>query len=291
MPAELDISQQLSLITVRITCDLLAGGRATSTGFFIDASTREGKLLPLIITNRHVISGAKSFHFSMTKGTPDGGPEFGSLINLTCKEAQEAWVGHPDPNVDLCALPFSATFTNLKNSGKSFAWRCFGKEQLATPEFMKGLTAMQPVKMIGYPIGLHDEVNNMPIFRSGVTATHPFLDFNGRKEFVVDMACFPGSSGSPVILYREPLPVKAGAGVTVSGNEPVIRLLGVLYAGPQYTAKGSVTVLPVPNALVPVAETSIPANLGYVIKCERVIELARLMEERAAAKETASTAS
>ena len=27
--------------------------------------------------------------------------------------------------------------------------------------------------MVGYPIGISDEVNNLPIFRKGYTASHP----------------------------------------------------------------------------------------------------------------------
>ena len=32
------------------------------------------------------------------------------------------------------------------------------------------------------------------------------IDFNGKPEFVCDIACFPGSSGSPVVLFRSLYP-------------------------------------------------------------------------------------
>jgi len=57
--------------------------------------------------------------------------------------------------------------------------------------------------MVGYPIGLWDEKNNYPIFRKGITATHPANDYNGKSEFMIDAACFPGSSGSPVYIIDE----------------------------------------------------------------------------------------
>ncbi len=55
--------------------------------------------------------------------------------------------------------------------------------------------------MVGYPVGLWDSVNNMPILRRGSTATLLDWTYEGRQEFVIDAACFPGSSGSPVFKY------------------------------------------------------------------------------------------
>ncbi|UXM82709.1 hypothetical protein N7V09_03630 [Shewanella seohaensis] len=45
-----------------------------------------------------------------------------------------------------------------------------------------------------------------------------------------------------------------------------IKLLGVLYAGPQHTASGEIVLKPVPTSNVPMSLTSMPNNLGYVIK-------------------------
>jgi len=47
---------------------------------------------------------------------------------------------------------------------------------------------------------LWDAEHNQPVFRSGVLASHYKFDWNGRPEFVIDAACVPGSSGSPVLL-------------------------------------------------------------------------------------------
>lgn len=57
--------------------------------------------------------------------------------------------------------------------------------------------------MIGYPVGLMDEVNLQPIFRRGVYATNPSLDYMGRKEFLLDIPNNGGSSGSPVFHFDE----------------------------------------------------------------------------------------
>jgi len=44
--------------------------------------------------------------------------------------------------------------------------------------------------MIGYPSGLWDTKNNLPIVRKGITATTPYFDYNGKREFLVDIAAF-----------------------------------------------------------------------------------------------------
>ena len=41
----------------------------------------------------------------------------------------------------------------------------------------------------------------MPILRRGTTATPIALNFEGRPEFLIDAAVYPGSSGSPVFVY------------------------------------------------------------------------------------------
>lgn len=65
------------------------------------------------------------------------------------------------------------------------------------------LAALENVVMVGYPNGLYDTVNNYPLFRTGKTATHPAIDYNGKKKALLDMACLPGSSGSPVFILDE----------------------------------------------------------------------------------------
>lgn len=49
---------------------------------------------------------------------------------------------------------------------------------------MNKLDAMEDVIMVGYPVGLWDSVNNRPIFRRGITATDPKVDFEGKKNFM-----------------------------------------------------------------------------------------------------------
>jgi hypothetical protein len=126
---------------------------------------------------------------------------------------------------------------------------------------------MEDITMVGYPNGIWDQVNNMPVIRRGISATHPNVDWNGKPEFLIDAACFPGSSGSPVFLFNHgSYPERGGA--TVMGHR--LKLLGILYAGPQQTVTGEIKIINVPTQNVPLAVSAIPMNLGMVIKATKL---------------------
>lgn len=129
--------------------------------------------------------------------------------------------------------------------------------------------------MIGYPNGIWDEVNNFPIFRTGVIASNLKHNWNGKPEFLIDAACFPGSSGSPVLLCD------VGQFLTRKGTQigsTRIRLLGILYAGPVQTIEGR--VIPVPNIDQAISRANMPINLGHVIKAQQLFIFEKLLKER-----------
>lgn len=121
--------------------------------------------------------------------------------------------------------------------------------------------------MIGYPNGIWDSKHNLPLIRKGITSTHPKYEFNGKPEFLIDAACFPGSSGSPVFLANLGMYFDK-KGNTVVGTR--LGLLGVLYAGPQHTAQGDVRIVPVPTNQKAVSVSAIPNNLGMVIQVKKI---------------------
>ena len=132
---------------------------------------------------------------------------------------------------------------------------------------IEDMVGLENITMVGYPNGLWDRTNNLPIFRKGVLATDYKHDWNGKKEFLIDAACFPGSSGSPVMLFD------VGSYQTRKGNfmgSSRIKLLGVLYAGPQHTVEGEVKVVLVPTRQKAVLVAGIPNNLGIIIKAEQL---------------------
>lgn len=93
---------------------------------------------------------------------------------------------------------------------------------------------------------------------------------------MIDAACFPGSSGSPVFLANIGSFVDA-SGALCAGSR--IALLGTLYAGPQHTATGEVRVVNVPTANKPISISSIPNNIGLVIHASKLDDFEPILKK------------
>jgi hypothetical protein len=152
---------------------------------------------------------------------------------------------------------------------------------IASAEALASLDPIEDITMIGYPNGIWDEVNNLPIVRRGITATSASGKHQGKSEFLIDAACFPGSSGSPVFIYNNgSYGGFGGAGLVVGIR---LMLIGVLYAGHLHTAVGEIKVVPIPTAAMPVPISQIPNNLGICIQASRILDFTPVLKTRIAA--------
>jgi hypothetical protein len=272
---ELTPSEMLTYSTVRLECTLADGGRSTGTGFFFDFLDSETTSVPAIVTNKHVVEGAVEGAFKMHEAGDDGSPHPKDNLNIRLDQFAGRWIPHPDPHVDLCVLPAAPIFRAAQGQGKKVFHIPLGPSLVPSKAQLDELTAVEDIVMIGYPNGIWDSANNMPIVRRGITATHPAKDYEGQTEFMIDAACFPGSSGSPVLLFNlGSYPMRSG-GIAFGTR---IMLLGALYAGPQHTAKGDIAIENIPTGERPVAISRIPNNLGLVIRSERILEFEKVIE-------------
>ena len=153
-----------------------------------------------------------------------------------------------------------------------------GIKHIADSSFLSELNAVENILMVGYPNGLWDSKNNLPLFRTGITATPPFIDYEHKPEFIIDCACFTGSSGSPIFLVNEGSYSKKGGGITI-GNR--FKLLGVLYAGPQQEAEGDIKIIPIPTVSKGKAIIEMPINLGYCIKADQLLYFENYFQKQA----------
>jgi hypothetical protein len=271
MPApQLTITEQMAYGTVRIECQLASGQTATGTGFFFSFLREEnGRHIPAIVTNKHVVRGAVRGQFHLTRRSLDGGPIDNSHFTVPLDNFEARWAMHPDPDIDLCALPIAPILSAAAAQNEQLFYISADESLLPSDEDLADLSAMEDVVMIGYPNGIWDSVNNQPVFRRGITATHAAKEFRGKSEFMIDAACFPGSSGSPVFLLNIG-GYQSRKGTMLGATR--VKLLGVLYAGPQFTATGEIKVVQIPTVQQAISFTSIPNNLGYVIKAKKLLD-------------------
>lgn len=266
----MNLTEELCYITVRIENTRADGTVSVGTGYFVTFPTAEvGESVPLLITNWHVVVGGIVGQLTFTRAAENGEPLVGEFETYRLDDFQQRWIRHPDPTIDLCALPFAHLLHDAIARGKSLFYKAFSPEIFATSKLLSELGAVEPILMVGYPVGLWDSVNNMPIFRQGITATHPNRDYLGTKEFLIDAACFPGSSGSPVMLFQ--VGGYADSANSFHVGQSRIALLGTLYAGPQFSASGEIRVVTIPTEHKPIPVTQMPMNLGNVIKVEKLL--------------------
>lgn len=266
------ITEQLAYSTVRIECEMNDGGISSGSGYFFrfkdNQQTHEH--IPVVITNKHVIANSKKgkLIFTLQK---DGKPSDKEHFEFFIDNFESYWRKHPDADVDLCAMPLAPFIKFAELQGKSLYYISLDFSLIPDQKRLDTLSGMEEIVMVGYPNGIWDQVNNKPIYRKGITATHPCIDYNGKKEFMIDAACFPGSSGSPVFILNEN-GYSDKSGNTYLGAKRIL-LMGTLYAGPQSIATGEIKIVDVPTSQKPIAISAIPNNLGLVIKSSRIKEI------------------
>lgn len=271
------------LSTVRIEAlDSNRNKFAVGTGYFYDFPSGELHL-PVVITNKHVIEGAKFLRFTVqvmptgneirADGSAEG--EYTEIIDL--EGLDKLVVRHPSEEIDLCAVLLSEMLNMLIKRNLFIKHNIIDATWRLTPEEVRDVSPVEQIIMVGYPNGLWDQTNNRPLTRQGLTASHVLTRWNGRSEFVIDCACFGGSSGSPIYLYKNGL-IAGPSGGMVIGIRGI--LIGTLYAGPTFNAEGILETRPAPTNITNVPIVTQMLNLGYVIHVSAVDDLQVLVHKR-----------
>ena len=287
-PAEL-----LSYLTVRLSCVKSNGVVSCGTGFFYDIPHIADKSshIPVIVSNRHVVKDVLETIITFTLTDANSLPSSG-VHKIRIDNRAFPWINHPDASVDLSVLPVAPVLSHMKAQGKKPFFFALNSSYIADEEYLKSITQTDEVIMIGYPGGLWDDVNNQPIFRKGILATSPRKNFQGRREFLIDMPVYWGSSGSPVLLFSDGMYFDRNSGSGMLGGR--VKLLGINYATITNTVTGKVVPVPVPtvvesepdtlsatNSQVPnttqrfslEAKMGIPNNIGIIIQASRLKEI------------------
>lgn len=269
----MDLTEKLLYVTVQVRCDLDNGVLSRGTGFIFTFS-RDCVTLPVLVTNKHVVRGCVDTRLSIPYVHTEEGADERRSFNITINGGEGCWVMHPEDDVDLCALPLMGVFELMRKHDLCAQHVTLDESLIPSQAELDKLSPFEDVIMIGYPIGLIDEVHNAPLMRKGITATHPRYDYNGSPIFMIDCACFPGSSGSPVFLLDNGPYVEEGV---LNLGQRRFKFLGIMFSGPVQSATGEIIVVDVPTSQRLVAATEIPTNLGNVIKSRKLAELGDLL--------------
>lgn len=271
MKKQLSLTEQIQHSTCLIKTDVGQG-----TGFIYTLASNEETIIPLLVTNRHVIDGMNEASFAITKSDTDGNPIFGELFYGHSE--RKDWICHPNKDIDLAVLPVANIFHQATEAGAAPFFVSLSENDIADENYLAEMDAVENIIMVGYPTGVYDAKNNLPVTRRGITASRIGLQYNGKPEFLIDCACFPGSSGSPVFQ------LDSGPRITREGNTHLggfrFKFLGILYGGPLYDIKGDIIAVPITTAVKPVASIPAMTNLGFCVRATELLEFKKQFQSQ-----------
>lgn len=197
-------SENMSHNTIRINVKYDDGESGVSTGFFYSFEGSNKEFVPAIVTNRHVLENAEYLDCSFNPTGKD------NKVNLNDNKFEmriidlknNCWHSHPNPNIVLALIPLAKAIEHLNKEQKFPYMLYYARQLLPKPEEWLTLTALEEIIVVGYPAGVWDSKNNLPILIRGTAATHPKIDYEERPEFLVSAPVYLGSSGSPVFYMK-----------------------------------------------------------------------------------------
>lgn len=294
-----DFSRNFMHTTTLLETDHGNGLSGTGTGFFFEINhpeISEKHYSQYIATNKHVLDGARKVTAHITR-MRDNRPVYGEsvAIELNLIDDPERTIYHPHPDVDLCLIDISDVRTDYARQGISLYMLSFDPSMIPSEEELYLLNAMEDVVMVGYPSGLWDMANNLPIMRKGVTSSHLSFKFNNREVFVSDIACYRGSSGSPLFIHND------GMWIGRKGqnfNKSPILLVGIASQIMTEISIGSATPSDIPTKTEqpkedqPEKEERIirnDLNLGVFVKSYKLLDFIPIVKEKAFANLSKNT--
>jgi hypothetical protein len=264
------IAEQLFFTTVRIDTFTADDGLGAGTGFFLSHKINEVEYL-FVVTNKHVVMGVEEGKFSFLKQKerlPALGDGF--TLNVASKEWSQMWFGHPDPTIDIAICPLGPLLQFVKQQhGTDLFFRSVSTEMIPTKVQLAELDALESVTFVGYPNGVWDSKNLLPVVRQGTTASPIAVDFEGTPRFIIDASVFGGSSGSPVFILNQGSWATKQGGL-VAGSR--VLFVGVIAAVFFRTQMNQIIPVPIPTQIQPMAKQQEMIDLGIVFKAHTVVE-------------------
>lgn len=241
-----------------------------STGFFLSIFLGRDTV-SVIVANKHSIenrnSGILKFNSSLFQR-----PNYGDILTITIPNFENLWITHPTE--DLAILPITPIVSRIALvTGKRPFTPQFSESDILSVDKEKELSALEEVIMIGYPKGFSDTANNLPILRKGVTASPIYINYNNKRLFLLDIPIYPGSSGSPIVVYNTNYTSKQGT-MIVGGR---FHLVGIAMESQNYDARGT-TISQDPKNLMPTS-TSLPFEIAIIIKANVILDFKTILND------------
>jgi V8-like Glu-specific endopeptidase len=263
------IAEHLFFTTIKIDTISTSGQLGAGTGFFFLHRIDGEQGIPIIVTNKHVIERTTGGHLTFHQ-KENSKPKLGQNFKLAIQDWNAIWIGHPSPDVDIAFAFLRPIEQHIKTQYNIEIFYTFiDSKTLPSPEQEAGFDAIEPVTFIGYPNGIWDSKNFLPVARRGTSASPINVDFEGTPKFIIDASVFGGSSGSPVFILNQGIYTDKLGNSTIGSR---VIFVGVVAAVFFRTQLSEIVQIPIPTQTQPMAQQREMLDLGIVFKARTVTE-------------------
>lgn len=182
--------------TVRISSHQNNGHISNGTGFFYRLESNPDK--PVLVCNKHLMDNTESSSISFHLADNNGKVTTEEYI-LTVGNINSICAFHNDEANDICIINIFNIFSHFQEKNLNLYYNCITDKMIPNKETIQDIALGSDVYLLGYPDDLYDQYNKLPILRKGVIATPYSMPYNGTNTFLVDVAIYNGSSGSPIL--------------------------------------------------------------------------------------------
>ena len=199
------LRDQVGYATARYVAEHPGGAEVSGTATFFYYSARDKGSIPVLLGTRLQLGAADKATFTFVEGVRRGDSlePMDTTFTLEVPRLGPLLLPHPDPDVDLVALPLRSLTSVARRAGHELFHIPLEEGFLGTPQVVEALHKHERVVTVGFPLGPDGSAPEAPQVRAGATGIHPGEDFQGSPVGVVDTACLPGAAGSPVLIVDE----------------------------------------------------------------------------------------
>jgi S1-C subfamily serine protease len=212
---------ELTATVTHVRCFKKGKQRGVASGFFYVHADNL-----YLITNRHVVIKEEDDYFPdelrMRLHTNPNDIRQNDDYSIALYDNQKPlWLEHPvgRRHIDVIAFPLDTSQIKL---------RFFVIAYSASDHIPQNvdISIGEDVLVVGYPLGFHDTLHNLPIVRNAVLASVYPVPFQGNPILLIDARLHRGTSGSPVLTKPTSI-LHHTDGSTDMLNKTVTFLVGV----------------------------------------------------------------
>lgn len=176
------------------------------TGFLLAKDIGNDRVKILLYSNKHVFWGKKdqnvpaikkNIEITLHQINEDDTYSLGKIKKFAfVLDRDDTKHYHESLDLDVAAIDISFFYNlpDFKSGMRALKYKDFCEYNYEETH------CGQEILFVGYPTGFYDQKNFLPIMRKGFISSIPTIDFNGKKEILIDAEVYPGSSGSPVFV-------------------------------------------------------------------------------------------